>query len=247
MSVKQQSQQVGLIKQKARSEKMPNKKDVKKEKELLNEKFKSVCEDWQSIYKELIKGQKEIQKEGVALENPEYRNEFKKAFQSNEYKNGMSIYNQSVKLIKDYQNNLIDYGKICHQMHDLEQQIYGKRKEIKDKPSYIKSSKTFKRLNYKEGFAVKALKNSYKKFYPNEVSSVISTIKDLADTANVKLHLRSAEKMSNELKELLPGVRRKGEIIKDSETLTVKLKQAEQKVEQKNQKLPVQKSPHPVR
>ncbi|EGP4801819.1 hypothetical protein VY361_002007 [Enterococcus faecium] len=246
MSVKQQSQHVGLIKQKARSEKMSNKKDVKKEKELLNEKFKSVCEDWQSIYKELIKGQKEIQKEGVALENPEYRNEFKKAFQSNEYKNGMSIYKQSVKLIKDYQNNLIDYGKICHQMHDLEQQIYGKRKEIKDKPSYIKSSKTFKRLNYKEGFAVKALKNSYKKFYPNEVSSVISTIKDLADTANVKLHLRNEQEMSQALNNLLPAVRRKGEINKQNPNLGNIVEQARKNAESMRNSS-VQKSPHQVR
>ena len=205
-----------------------------------------VCEDWQSIYKELIKGQKEIQKEGVALENPEYRNEFKKAFQSNEYKNGMSIYNQSVKLIKDYQNNLIDYGKICHQMHDLEQQIYGKRKEIKDKPSYIKSSKTFKRLNYKEGFAVKALKNSYKKFYPNEVSSVISTIKDLADTANVKLHLRNEQEMSQALNNLLPAVRRKGEINKQNPNLGNIVEQARKNAESMRNSS-VQKSPHQVR
>ena len=172
--------------------------------------------------------------------------EIKKAFQSNEYKNGMSIYNQSVKLIKDYQNNLIDYGKICHQMHDLEQQIYGKRKEIKDKPSYIKSSKTFKRLNYKEGFAVKALKNSYKKFYPNEVSSVISTIKDLADTANVKLHLRNEQEMSQALNNLLPAVRRKGEINKQNPNLGNIVEQARKNAESMRNSS-VQKSPHQVR
>ncbi|WP_275400659.1 hypothetical protein [Enterococcus faecium] len=246
LSVKQQNQHVVLIKQKVRLKEMPNKKDLKKEKESLNEDFKNVCKEWQSINQKLMVGQEEIQKEGGALENPEYRNEFKKAFQSNEYKNGMSIYNQSVKLIKDYQNNLIDYGKICQQMHNLEQQIYGKRKEIKDRPSYIKSSKTFKRLNYKEGFALKALKNSYKKFYPNEVSSVIRTINDLADTANVKLHLRNEQEISQALNNLLPSVRRKGEINKQNPNLGNIVEQARKNAES-TRNSSVQKRPHQVR
>ncbi len=79
-------------------------------------------------------------------------------------------------------------------MHNLEQKIYRKREEIKNKPSYVKGSKTFEQLNYKEGFALAALKNSYNKFYPKETADVISTIKDLADTANVKLHLLNEQK-----------------------------------------------------
>ena len=82
MSVKQQSQQVGLIKQKVRSEKMPNKKDLKKEKELLNQDFKNVCKEWHAIKRNLVKGQREIQKEEIELNNPEYKAAFKKAFQT---------------------------------------------------------------------------------------------------------------------------------------------------------------------
>ncbi len=103
MSVKQQSQQVGLIKQKVRSEKMPNKKDLKKEKELLNQDFKNVCKEWHAIKRNLVKGQREIQKEEIELNNPEYKAAFKKAFQTGEYKNRMLIYNSPVELIQEYQ------------------------------------------------------------------------------------------------------------------------------------------------
>ncbi|EOH54721.1 hypothetical protein UA3_02213 [Enterococcus faecium EnGen0263] len=225
---------------------MPKKKDLKKEKELLNEKFKNVCKEWQSINKKLIEGQKEIQKEGIALQSPEYRETFKKAFQSGEYKNGITIYNQSVGLIQKYQNNLVDYGKICQKMHTLEQTIYETRKQIKDKSSYVKDSKTFKRLNYKEGFALNALKNSYNNFYPKKTAEVIRTINNFADTANVKLHLRSAEQMSNELKELLPAVRREGEINKQNPNLENMVEQARKNAESMRNSS-VQKSPHQVR
>lgn len=237
-----------------RSEKMPNKKDLKKEKELLNQDFKNVCKEWHEIKRNLVKGQREIQKEEIELNNPEYKAAFKKAFQTGEYKNRMLIYNSPVELIQEYQKNLIRHGKICQKMHNLEQKIYRKREEIKNKPSYVKGSKTFEQLNYKEGLALAALKNSYNKFYPKETADVISTINDLAVNENVELYLRSAEKMSNELKELLlgvrrkellPGVRRRGEIIKDNPpTLTDILAGIDRSANLISQKPPVQKSPH---
>lgn len=246
MSVKQQSQQVGLIKQKARSEKMPNKKDLKKEKELLNQDFKNVCKEWHAIKRKLVKGQREIQKEEIELNNPVYKAELKKAFQSGEYKNRMLIYNPSVELIQEYQKNLISYEKICQKMHNLEQKIYRKREEIKNKPSYVKGSKTFEQLNYKEGFALAALKNSYNKFYPKETADVISTIKDLADTANVKLHLLNEQEISQELNNLLPAVRREGEINKQNPNLENKVGQARKNAKSMRNSL-VQENSHQVR
>ncbi|WP_242478268.1 hypothetical protein [Enterococcus faecium] len=246
LSIKQQSQHVGLIKQKVRSEKMPNKKNLKKEKELLNKDFKNVCKEWQSMYKELIKGQKEIQEEGIALKKTDYRAAFSQALESGEYKNGMSIYNKPVELIQKYQTNLSVYGVICQKMHNLEQQIYSKRKEIKDKPSYIKGSKTFKQWNYKEGFALEALKNSYNNFYPNEVASVISTIKDLAGAAKVKLYLYNEQEMSQALNNLLPSVRREGQIDKQNPNLGNIVEQARKNAES-TRNSSVQKRTHQVR
>ncbi|HGF7749117.1 hypothetical protein [Enterococcus lactis] len=233
---------------------MPNKKDLKKEKELLNQDFKNVCKEWHAIKRKLVKGQREIQKEEIELNNPMYKAELTRAFQSGEYKNRMLFYNSSVELIQEYQKNLISYGKICQKMHDFEQKIYRKREEIKNKPSYVKGSKTFEQLNYKEGLALAALKNSYNEFYPKKTADVISTINSLAVNGDVELYLRSAKEMSNELKELLlgvrrkellPGVRRRGEIIKDNPpTLTDILVGIDRSANLISQKPPVQKSPH---
>lgn len=158
----------------------------------------------------------------------------------------MSIYNKPVELIQKYQTNLSVYGVICQKMHNLEQQIYSKRKEIKDKPSYIKGSKTFKQWNYKEGFALEALKNSYNNFYPNEVASVISTIKDLAGAAKVKLYLYNEQEMSQALNNLLPSVRREGQIDKQNPNLGNIVEQARKNAES-TRNSSVQKRSHQVR
>ncbi|WP_206215446.1 MULTISPECIES: hypothetical protein [unclassified Enterococcus] len=181
-----------------------SKKELRKEKEQLNSRFKSVCKEWHSINKKLIEGQKEIQKEEMSLRNPTYTQGFEQAFQSGDSRNRTTVYNASLNLIKDYQKNLIKYGKVCHKMHVLEQKIYDKRRQIKDESSYVKGSKTFKQLNYKEGFALRALTNSYKKFYPTQTANVIKTISDIAYDASVDLNLYNEQQMFQELKSLLP-------------------------------------------
>lgn len=75
-----------------------------------------------------------------------------------------------------------------------------------------------------------------------------STIKELADTANVKLHLRNEQEISQALNNLLPAVRRKGEIITDSPTtLTAKLKGINQSAKLISQKPSVQENSRQVR
>lgn len=179
-----------------------SKKELRKEKEQLNSRFKSVCKEWHSINNKLIEGRKEIQKEEISLRNPMYIQGFKQAFQSGDSRNRTTVYNASLNLIEDYQKNLIKYGKACQKMHDLEQKIYVKRKQINDKNSYVKGSKTFKQLNYKEGFALEALKTSYKRFYPEQIAEVTRIISDIAYATNVDLNLYDAQYMSKSLKSL---------------------------------------------
>ncbi|GER77666.1 hypothetical protein EsFM111_24480 [Enterococcus sp. FM11-1] len=75
---------------------------------------------------------------------------------------------------------------------------------------------------------------------------IISTIKDLADTANVKLHLLNEQEISQELNNLLPAVRREGEINKQNPNLENKVGQARKNAKSMRNSL-VQENSHQVR